>query len=1051
MQMTSSTRDQAQVLNLSMAASTISAMLAGGGVAHAQEQPTPQDQQGLEEITVTGSRIVRRDLEAASPIVTIDAQKFENSSTLAVESVLNQLPQFVPAGTQFTQGIQSTPTLSLGIGGVNLRGIGPNRTLVLIDGRRAQPSNAALLIDANTIPSAAIERVETITGGASAVYGADAMAGVVNFILKKDFEGVDMDLQTEMTEKHDGEETRFTTLMGVNSGDGKSNVMLGIEWYNRGAVLLKDRKYFLNGIYDPQSDAPGFIQMAGFSPSTTANYPTQAAIDQVFSAANPNYVPGSAVASATTPREIYFNLDGSPFQIIGANGYDSGFGSTETGYGFAGVRLQPGTGNLGQVGYTGQASSPLNRRSLFGRATHELNDRLTAFAQATYSSVEVQTTGAGYPPAITVWSAPIPNDHKRPLPAALQTLLDSRPNPTADWTLFRVLDFLGNTEISDTTSNVYQIMAGVDGSFSKRDWTWEAYVASGKTTQTNFFTNLPSLQRYQYLVKQPNWGKGSFTLGRNYTITCTSGLPIFGPDFGGTQVSQDCLTGIDTKERSLIDIGQDVAEFNLQGKALDLKAGEMRFAVGASTRKNTYAFEPGETNNVVSTVENPIGIFASNETGGKTQVDEVYGELLLPVTKRFDMEFGYRESSYEKSAVGKTNTSKTLFTYHATEALSLRGGYQRAERAPNTAELFQGKQLQVVGFAGEDPCSYYTQNAWGNVGANTPWAATLGLQPNPNQLKVQQLCLDIINNSDTDATNDNPAVYTVGGSANTFARQGQPYFPLEIEIRGGNPTVKPERGETFTLGVVLQHPGNLDNFTASFDWYDIKITDAIAPLNSFFVYSQCFNANGTSNPNYLYNDPGGFCKLVKRNVTTGDRASVDASFQNAGVLHTTGMDVALNWTKDIGMGSFYISPLLTILSRYDIQDAPTSAVIHVRDTFDQGGQFKYKLTNTFGFNFGGGKASVGLQWRYLPGIRDESASRNPLTTTFPVGSYKVLNLFSNYTVNERMGLRMGIDNLMDEQPLIYGSTPTDRNAEQTRPDYYDVLGRRVYVGVSWNF
>src|SRR5512143_2109476 len=168
--MLGSTREQTQIVNRTVLASTISALLAGGGAAHAQQQQTQAQPQGLEEITVTGSRIVRRDLEAASPIVTIDSARLENSSTISIESVLNQMPQFVPEGTQFDQGIQAGPTASLGIGSVNLRGIGPNRTLVLIDGRRAQPANAALIIDVNTVPSAAIERVETITGGASAVY-----------------------------------------------------------------------------------------------------------------------------------------------------------------------------------------------------------------------------------------------------------------------------------------------------------------------------------------------------------------------------------------------------------------------------------------------------------------------------------------------------------------------------------------------------------------------------------------------------------------------------------------------------------------------------------------------------------------------------------------------------------------------------------------------------------------------------------------------------------------------------------------------------------------
>ncbi|HEX5046044.1 MAG TPA: TonB-dependent receptor plug domain-containing protein, partial [Gammaproteobacteria bacterium] len=227
---------------LTVLASAVSALL---GTAAAQAQ-----QNGPEEILVTGSRIVRRDLEAPSPIMTVDAQRLENSSTVSIESVLNQMPQFVPEGTQFDQGIQAGPTASLGIGSLNLRGIGANRTLVLVDGRRAQPANAALLIDTATIPKAAIERVETISGGASAVYGADAMAGVVNFVLKKDFEGVDMDFHTSTTQEGDGAETQFTTLLGVNTADDKGNVMLGIEWYHRGEVQQQNRDFYRNGWFD---------------------------------------------------------------------------------------------------------------------------------------------------------------------------------------------------------------------------------------------------------------------------------------------------------------------------------------------------------------------------------------------------------------------------------------------------------------------------------------------------------------------------------------------------------------------------------------------------------------------------------------------------------------------------------------------------------------------------------------------------------------------------------------------------------------------------------
>ena len=227
--MKTTAREDAQFINRTVLASTISALLAGGATAQAQES-------GLEEITVTGSRIVRRDLDAASPIVTIDSDRLENSSTIGIESVLNQMPQFVPEGTQFDSGNTASGAATLGIASVNLRGIGANRTLVLVDGRRAQPANASLVVDLNTIPSAAIERVETITGGASAVYGADALAGVVNFVLRDDFEGVDMDFHTGVTAEGDGEETRFSTLLGINGESGNSNVMLGVEWYRREAV-----------------------------------------------------------------------------------------------------------------------------------------------------------------------------------------------------------------------------------------------------------------------------------------------------------------------------------------------------------------------------------------------------------------------------------------------------------------------------------------------------------------------------------------------------------------------------------------------------------------------------------------------------------------------------------------------------------------------------------------------------------------------------------------------------------------------------------------------
>jgi iron complex outermembrane receptor protein len=254
--------DSDKTPRLTALATTISGVL---GTNFMFTAPATAQEQGLEEITVTGSRIVRRDLDAPSPIMTVDAQRLEQSSTLSIESVLNQMPQFTPAGTQFVSGGQGSPTTSLGIASVNLRGIGTNRTLVLVDGRRPQPINAALVVDLNTIPSAAIERVETITGGASAVYGPDALAGVVNFVLRDDFEGVDIDYQMGMATEGDGQENRFNTLFGVNSADGRANIMVGLEYYDRDVVWQRDREFYKEGWYDPGTNAGGFIFAPGFS------------------------------------------------------------------------------------------------------------------------------------------------------------------------------------------------------------------------------------------------------------------------------------------------------------------------------------------------------------------------------------------------------------------------------------------------------------------------------------------------------------------------------------------------------------------------------------------------------------------------------------------------------------------------------------------------------------------------------------------------------------------------------------------------------------------
>ena len=979
-----------------------------------------------EEVTVTGSRIVRRDFSAPSPIMTVDSARLSQSSTLSVESVLNQMPQFVPAGTQFVSGGQGSPTTSLGIASANLRGIGTNRTLVLVDGRRPQPANAALIVDINTIPSAAIARVETITGGASAVYGPDALAGVVNFVLKDDFEGVDIDFQNSITAEGDGAERRFTTLIGANSADGRGNAMLGLEYYDREVVWQRDRDFWREGWFDPQTNAGGFIHAPGYSFAGPNNRPSQEAVDEIF--AVHGIAPGTV--DVTRINEIYFNPDGTPFVIGGGLGYNGPLGQIfPDAQGYVGVHRNR-NGNLNTQFTGGMASTPQERRSLFGRATYEVSENLSAFAQITYSNNVVTTTG-GIPPAITVWQAFVPVDG-RPLPSALQTLLESRDDPNGEWRLFRGIDFYDEPFTTENNNDVYQLLAGVEGAFPNNDWTWEFYVSTGETNTRNDYRSLPSLQRYRMLIERPNFGQvENETIEREYKLDCPTGLPIFGGD-----VHPRCLETINLRGRASSHLTQDIAEFNLQGGIADMPAGQLRFAAGAAYRDNTFRFEP--LNDDVNANDHPIGIFVSNDTAGEMDVRELYGELLVPVTQRLSVELGYRYSEFS-TAAGDVDTWKALFDYAASDSIRLRGGFQAATRAPNTAELFQGPTMLTVGFGPSDPCSFTTTAPWGNVPGN------------PDRLKVQQLCIDIIGNPDT------PFGGTPGTpQADNFARPGNPFFPLENVYEQGNPSVGAESADTWTFGVVFSGPGRFEGLTASLDMYSIEVTDWISPVSPVFVYQQCFNADGVSNPTYSIDDPGGYCRMINRHAITGERNIVDAPYVNQGTLETAGVDLQINWSGDIGGGSLFVNSVLSYLNEFKLQDAPGEPFIDWKGTLGQGGQYDYRKNTTIGYTFPGGNATIALNWYHLPSIKDQAKARSPNATVLDVESYDRFNLFADYQINDWMTLRAGIDNIFDEEPPNVGSDPfhptnPNRNAASFNSQYYDILGRRAFLGLTMSF
>jgi len=373
------------------------------------------------------------------------------------------------------------------------------------------------------------------------------------------------------------------------------------------------------------------------------------------------------------------------------------------------------------------------------------------------------------------------------------------------------------------------------------------------------------------------------------------------------------------------------------------------------------------------------------------------------------------------------------------DELTFRGGFQAATRAPNVAELYTGPTQNVVFFPQEDPCSASTLAPWGNVASN------------PNRAKVQGLCEALIGNMTSEFNTQTYNAATYGTGPNGWTRQVPTFFPLEIEVNTGNPKVKPETGRTFTFGAVITEPFGVSGLTSTVDLYRIQISNAISPESSITVYNDCFNSNGSSNPTYSVTNAA--CQLIQRNPITGDRASVTALYSNLGTLKTQGLDLAVNWSHDLGPGVVSLGTSMNYLNEFEYQTQPGSPFVNAKGTLDPvngaaglGGLFDYRLTSHFQYTYQA--LTAGLTWIHLSSIKDASASTNPTTTVEGVPAYDLLNFYSNYNFG-KVQVRFGIDNLLDKQPLVVGNHPgfTD-SSNVTNPGFYDPLGRRFFVGVK---
>ncbi len=1073
-------------LRLATLASAVAVALGTPASTYAQESQ-------FEEVVVTGSRIARRDFEASSPIMTVDAARFEESSTIAIESVVNQLPQFVPAASQFepdgegTGGYLMGATRTPGASMVSLRGLGTNRNLVLLDGRRAMPVNATGAVNVNNIPAAALERVETITGGASSVYGADAIAGVVNFVLKRDFEGIQVDAQFGGSAEGGAEERRVSALLGANLADGMGNVMIGLEMSRREPLLKQDRDFFRRGFADSSinGDQVGTLVASGFN--IAGNNPaSMAVVNQIFD--NPR----AGVPPITPIGTFFMNSDGTVYKSQAAANYRyQGQYVDDDGIVW---RKHNRDGDLQQNQPFIVAQLPLDRYSLFARGHLKLTDNVRIFGQGLVTDTSSKTYGP-FTLHIGGWGATVPhgdelyasslgpdgntlspylpgglyglecppvggctNSQAFPKPPEAQLLLDSRQDPNAPVGISHYPNYVGPKTLSSDVSSM-QLVAGLEGVIPGRDWTWELYASHG-TTRTQAQTGgTTRLQLFRWMVNQPNYARGLQYTGNPEgngfgagTIYCTSGLPIFYgvndwveasfPFVNPTQgvPTEDC---IDTLLEHVKDNGkmvQNVAEFNLQGGAFELPAGQVRFAVGTSYRKNTFEYLPDPLVSHSAILDSAAGIYPANASRGQVEATDVYGELLVPLVagkpgaQDISLELGYRYSNNDPTE--SISTYKAMLDWRITDRVRLRAGRQRANRAPNIAELFQSSEqaYDLVGLGG-DYCS--VRNPANPLSANPAL--------NPNAAQTQALCAAMMGP-------DAAAVYYSDPLNQSNAVNQQRWLNVV-----GNPNLTSERGDTLTAGIVA----NLgDRVQLSLDYWRIKISDMISSENVAGKLRECFDP--LTNPSYDVNYSA--CTIIRRDPVSGNQSPYFVTYRNDAAIDTAGLDIQLDWTRDVGPGTFTVNFLASVLDKMEVKTAPNDPGLDWKGTSGPGNltgvqdfAFEYRTFTTFGYGLGSWNMS--LRWRHLPSIEHLQAVANPTVASqyLPTDSYDMFDFAARYTFSDRWNLRFGVDNLLDKEPeRTFPQAPGQSLASgsawgSTNPGFYDILGRRYYVGMNFGF
>jgi iron complex outermembrane recepter protein len=1044
---------RAGVATLALAATPLYAQEQG---ADMQSAEAPAGDEAT--IVVTGSLITNPNLERSTPVNVTTSEEVELRQTNVAEQLLREIPGVVPSvGSAVNNG-------NGGASFVNLRGLGVERNLVLLDGARIAPANLQGFFDLNNIPLALIERTEVLTGGASTTYGADAVSGVVNFITKSNFSGLEIQASEQITQRGDGNVFRIDATIGANFDDGRGNAVFSIGYQEADPVYQGARDFsrynisaFGGGVSGSGTAVPsrfsGVNTTGGDAITIGCNSPGQ-----------PVTVPGGPTCVTTVQGLRQVTNDGRAFRGTAA---------------FEPFNFNPF--NLFQT--------PFERFNMFGQANYEVSDGLEVYTRGLFSKNTVQTIIApsgAFGISVTV---PLNNPFLTPelrrgfcafdtnpgvgyTPRFSQAECDAAANPAlkpGDAAYREVTTQLSRraTEVgprvSTFTTQIFDYRLGVRGSITD-SINFDVSGAYGESSliQTIQGFTLNSRVRQGLLTTRDT--NGNF-ICRDTSNGCVP-VNLFGPDGSITPAQVEFLQE-DSSVQTRTSLAQARATISGDfGAALPWSEDAISFALGGEYRQQKASIASdtlGQSGDLGG------GGGATINTTGGFDVYEAFGELIAPIVQdrpffhSLTVEAGIRYSKYTVDAPGtpkfNTTTWKAGGSWEPVRDVKVRGNYSRAVRAPNINELFAPLNSILTALT-DEPCASIddTGKAIRGVPSGNLAAICLAQGATPGQLGTIPI--------------------PTAGQANVTT--------------GGNPLLKPEKADSWTIGVVVQ-PEFLPGFSMSVDYYNIKVNQAITTPTVDDLLTACFGTDPQNPPAGAATSPA--CTVIRRNPLTGslagDPTTTPGLFQptsNLGRLTTDGVDVTMNYNTDLGFaklalsfaGNWTRSNKFQATAYANPQNLPLSVnrecVGYISSNCGSlQPEFSWTQRTTLSFD----NVDLSLLWRHISAFQQEPLDRqnnfvgyrgpfpsnnSPLpgapqrgdlgdVNTGFIEAYDYFDLSTRIGVGDNLTVTLTVANLFDKKPPLTGQDIglTAFNSGNTFPSTYDALGRSFRVGARLRF